>query len=388
VSASPPPEATGSTGRPEGLPSAAEVGAVIAAGVLQPQFQPVVDLARAGVVGYESLARFVPPRASPLPWFEAALRDDRAAELEAVALRSSLLAHAILPANTFLTVNIGPNVIDAPPVRAVWAEFPQLGGVVLELTEHERVDSYGALEPVLDKLRAAGALLAIDDAGAGYAGLQHVLTLRPDIIKLDRSLVEGVDRDEAKRALVEMIGTFGSRIDAWLLAEGIETGEELDVLVGLGVPLAQGYFLGRPGPAFPPMAPGAAMRILAQARTSHAAGLRALLEHVPTAAMSGSPRPFDGDTLETVVLLDEHGCPVATVGTDGLVHAIRDSGLRVNVDTPLDQAAQRAIVRPVAQRFQPLVCTDDAGRYVGIVRMERLVEGLARSGNEAGARVF
>ena len=102
--------------------------------------------------------------------------------------------------------------------------------MVIELTEHERIDSYAALEPALDRLRAAGALLAIDDAGAGYAGLQHVLSLRPDIIKLDRALVEGLDRDEAKRTLVEMIGTLAGRLDAWLLAEGIETGEELDVL--------------------------------------------------------------------------------------------------------------------------------------------------------------
>ena len=378
VSASPRPEGTGPPDQPDELPSAADLEVVIAAGVLQPQFQPIVDLARASVVGYEALARFEPPRVSPLPWFEAARRDNRLAELEAVALRSSLAAHTILPANAFLTVNIGPRVIDAAPVRAVWNEFPALAGVVIELTEHERIDSYVALEPVLDKLRAAGALLAIDDAGAGYAGLQHVLSLRPDIIKLDRALVAGIDRDEAKRALAEMIGTFSSRIDAWLLAEGIETGEELDVLVELGVPLAQGYFLGRPGPAFPPVEPDAALRILSQVRTTAAGGLRSLLEHVPTASISEPARPFDGDRHGCVVLLDEHGCPAATVSADGIVHAMRDSGLRVNVDTPVGQAAQRAIVRPLAQRFEPLVCTDDAGRYVGIVRMERMVDMLSR----------
>jgi EAL domain-containing protein (putative c-di-GMP-specific phosphodiesterase class I) len=377
VSASPPPD----------LPSPAALEVVLASGALHPQFQPIVDLARASVVGYEALARFAPPHVSPLLWFDAARRDGRETELEALALRAALDAAATLPSNTFLSVNIGPTLLEAPPVRAVWADFPSLAGVVVELTEHERVDSYVALEPVIDKLRAAGALLAIDDAGAGYAGLQHVLSLRPDIIKLDRALVEGIDQDEAKRALVEMIGTFGSRIDAWLLAEGIETAEELDVVVGLGVPLAQGYFLGRPGPAFPPMESDAGLRIVAQSRTARATGLRGLLEHVRTTAMSDAPTPFDGDRHDIVVLLDEHGCPVATVGTDGLVHAMRDSGLRVNVDTPLGQAAQRAIVRAPAQRFAPLVCTDDAGRYVGIVRLERLVESLSRSDSEASPAV-
>ena len=152
-------------------PGPEDLDAVIAGGGVRSEFQPVIDLARASVVGYEALARFDGPVSSPLPWFEAAQLHGRLVELEAAALRSALEAHAILPTNTFLTVNIGPASIDTPLCRAVWADFPALGGVVIELTEHERIDSYTALEPALDRLRAAGALLAIDDAGAGYAGL-------------------------------------------------------------------------------------------------------------------------------------------------------------------------------------------------------------------------
>jgi hypothetical protein len=247
----------------------------------------------------------------------------------------------------------------------------------VELTEHERIDSYAALEPALDRLRSSGALLAIDDAGAGYAGLQHVLTLRPHVIKLDRALVEGLDRDEAKRALVEMIGTLAGRLDAWLLAEGIETAEELDVLVGMGVPLAQGYFLGRPGPAFPPMESEAATRILGQLRLQRGGGLRHLLEHVPVARdRQQAVAALGDDRVDVVVLLDERERPVGTFDLDGIVHAVRDSGLRVNVDTAPADVVRRAIVRAPAHRFAPLVCTDDAGRYLGIVRMERLVELL------------
>jgi len=367
-----------STPSPE--PSLADLDAVLAGGGIRSEFQPVIDLARASVVGYEALARFDGPAPSPLPWFEAAAAHGRLVELEAAALRSALDAHAILPTNTFLTVNIGPGSIDSPLVRAVWDDFPSLGGVVIELTEHERVESYAALEPVLDRLRSAGALLAIDDAGAGYAGLQHVLSLRPDIIKLDRALVEGLDRDEAKRTLVEMIGTLAGRLDAWLLAEGIETGEELDVLIALGVPLAQGYFLARPGPAFPVLDPDAATRIISQLRVKDQGGIRQLLEQVPTSTDHGRAlAAFASDRVDVVVLLDDTGRPSATMDLSGIVHAMRDSGLRVNIDTPVAEVLQRAIVRAPAQRFAPLVCTDDAGRYLGIVRMERLIDVQTRA---------
>jgi EAL domain-containing protein (putative c-di-GMP-specific phosphodiesterase class I) len=365
--------------RTDGLPGPEDLDAVIGGQGLHAEFQPIIDLARASVVGYEALARFDGPVRSPLPWFESAAKHDRMAELEAAALRTSLDAHAILPVNTFLTVNIGPGSLDSPAVREVWADHPSLGGVIVELTEHERIDSYAALEPTLDQLRSAGALVAIDDAGAGYAGLQHVLTIRPDVIKLDRTLVAGLDRDEAKRALVEMIGTLAGRLDAWLLAEGIETGEELDVLLALGVPLAQGYFLGRPGPAFPALDVEAATRIMSQLRQAEKGGVRHLLEHVPTAAdFDGGVAALADERVDVVVLLDEDGRPQGTLDVDGIVHALRDAGLRLNVDTPVAEAVQRALVRAAAHRFSPLVCIDDAGRYVGIVRMERLVDLLAR----------
>ena len=111
------------------------------------------------------------------------------------------------------------------------------------------MESYAALEPVLDRLRGAGALISLDDAGSGYAGLTpHAATSGPAFIKLDRALISGVDRNESKQALVEMMGTLGGRLDAWLVGEGVETRAELDTLVRLGVPLLQGYHLARPGP--------------------------------------------------------------------------------------------------------------------------------------------
>ncbi len=96
----------------------------------------------------------------------------------------------------------------------MWRHEGNLGGLIVELTEQTPIDSYLDLEPDLNQLRAAGALIAVDDAGAGYAGLRHLLQLRPSMIKIDRELIQDVDRDEAKRALIEMLGIFASRVDA------------------------------------------------------------------------------------------------------------------------------------------------------------------------------
>src|SRR6476469_9160185 len=103
------------------------------------------------------------------------------------------------------------------------------------------VDDYDDLEFVLRTLRAAGAAIAVDDAGAGYASLQHIVALRPQIVKLDRSLVANLDQDEAQLAVIEALGTFCGRIDAWMVAEGIERPQEVAALQSLRVPLGQGF---------------------------------------------------------------------------------------------------------------------------------------------------
>ncbi len=232
---------------------------------LSSAFQPIVDVARGVAVGYEALARFDhQSEHHPAAWFAAAHEHGRRPELEAAALRSGLGAREALPPNCFLSINLSPDLLTHERVRAVWQEHRDLTGVVVELTERAPIESYNALADDLAALRGAGAVLAVDDAGAGYAGLLHLLKLRPSIIKLDRQLVCDLDLDEAKRALIEMLGTFCGRIDASLLAEGIEREGELAAVATLGVPLAQGYLLGRPGPPWPVVDPDVALRLLAR----------------------------------------------------------------------------------------------------------------------------
>ncbi len=351
-------------------------------------FQPIVDLKHGSAVGYESLSRFVPPEGigevAPPAWFEAAQRLGVGAELEARVVATALDARDRLPPNTFLTINLSPWVVDTPPVRRVLEGPRGLHRVVLEITENAIVDDYAVLEDAFASLRGRGAYLAVDDAGAGYASLSHILRLRPDFVKLDRELVVGVDHDEAKLALVEMFGHFAGRVDAWLLGEGVETVAELASLTRLSVPLAQGYFLGRPAAHWAVLAPEVRQLLLRSASVA---------EERHTVEPFVEPWPFleEGREVEGLQLvcealepgsqmlcslpvLDRYRRPVAiySVADEMPARAIA----QVKATTQITDAARRAMTRPYQRRFDPMACVDDAGTYLGVVRVERLIEAL------------
>lgn len=329
------------------------------------------------MVGFEGLARFaMPDRVSVEDLFAQARAADRSAEIEAVCLRVVLAERASIPANSFLTVNVSPHVLGHEAVRAVLREQENLNGVFVEITEQSAIHSPADLEPELDAIRGAGGLIAVDDLGSGYAGLSRLLALKPALIKLDRELIQGIDTDEAKRALVEMIGTFASRIDSWVLAEGIETAAEYDTITALGVPLAQGYFLARPGPAWPtlarPVVPGA----VPQSETI----VRDLLDVAPavdSVAVAAGILSTDAG-VRTVVLIDQHGRPVSVLDSASASLGVTADAMRINLDTPVRDALLRAITRDSTQRYDPLIVTDNAGRYAGIVRLERLITAAVR----------
>ena len=348
-------------------------------------YQPIADVARGIVAGYEALARFESGPANPELWFAAAREHGLEADLDAAALRSALRMRDDLPRNTFLTVNVAPASLCSSSVRAVWAGQASLTGIVVELTEQSAIKSYAALEPDLDSLRAAGALIAVDDAGAGYAGLHHLLMLRPEIIKLDRALITDVDLDETKRALVEMLGTFASRVDAWILAEGIERSGELDALATLGIPLAQGYYLARPGPAWAPLNPQAADQLATRTRPAPSHTLRSVLDVAPYVRnLDELEHVPERDSLGVVALVDADDRPIAVLTPDTWTVGLVEPAIRMNVDTPITEAALRAMTRSPSTRFSPLLCMDGAGRYLGVVHIERLVHAMAAIDRSAG----
>ncbi|MDA0302664.1 MAG: EAL domain-containing protein [Chloroflexi bacterium] len=348
-------------------------------------FQPIVDLKHGAVVGYEALSRFdgtpegIRPAAPPT-WFEEARRLGVAIEVEARVVAACLDARDRLPANTFLTFNLSPDAIASERVLDVLRDPRGLRRIVVEITEEAVVEDYDGLAHTVRDLRSRGAFLAVDDAGAGYASLSHIVALRPDFVKLDRALVTGLHEDEAKLALAEMFGLFAGRIDAWLLAEGVETSAELNALRRIGVPLAQGFFLGRPAPQWTALRPEvSACLIAAEEANNQRRTLLPLVEqwpvvyagglHQTTLTLVGEDRapPF-------VPVLDRYERPVALQWPDG--HVAADVVTVMRASTPLADAARRAITRPVARRFDPLLCVDESGRYAGAVRLERVIEAL------------
>jgi diguanylate cyclase (GGDEF)-like protein/PAS domain S-box-containing protein len=235
-------------------------------------YQPIIDLRTGAIAGYEALSRFDGPvDHPPNVWFEQAHRCGLGYRLEALAFERALSAPG-RPAGTYLTVNLSLSTLASGEVRAVLPE--RLDGVVIEITENELVTEKADVLAAMAMVRARGARLAVDDAGSGYAGLEHVMRLEPDVIKLDRALVDGVAADPVKAALIEAFVRYGRRIDASICAEGIETLEDLEVLADIDVAFGQGWAIGRPAAPWAPVADEAAesCRVRASALLAAPAG--------------------------------------------------------------------------------------------------------------------
>lgn len=218
---------------------------VIATGAFEPVFQPVVEIATREVVGFEALTRFddgTPPEVR----FKEAAAMGVGVPLERATIEASLRAAEKLPDHVFLSVNVSPALILERETIAIAARSSS-HALVLELTEREPVDDYAALMRVLEGL--GSVKLAVDDAGAGYASLRHILALHPSYIKLDITWVREVEHDTARQALVAGIHHFAEMTSSRVIAEGIETEGDADALRRLGIGFGQGFLFGHPLPA-------------------------------------------------------------------------------------------------------------------------------------------
>ncbi len=227
----------------------AHVFDVIAKASFRPFFQPMFDLKSNTIVGYEALTRFddgTRPDEKILEAHSVGL----GSELEAAIAKAALSAAEGFPPDLFISVNFSPEtLLDGNALKVVaGANRP----VVIEITEHAEVENYAVLRHAMSKL--TGCELAVDDAGAGYTSLSHILELRPRYVKLDITLVRDVDTNPARQAMIAGMCHFAVQSDTILVAEGVETQAEADTLRRLGVALAegsmlgQGFHFGRPAP--------------------------------------------------------------------------------------------------------------------------------------------
>ena len=218
-----------------------------AAESLEIEFQPVVSFATGRMDGVEALARFrVQPYWPPDVWFREAESLGMGPDLELCALRLAVAQIAALVDDVYLSVNLSPEVLARPEVIGLLADRPDR--VVVEITEHAVVTEYGVLNEHLGRLRRRGVRVAVDDVGAGYATLRHVVRIAPDVIKLDRGLVTALGTDPALPALIGGLAAYARDSGASLVAEGIETADEMHALRALGVTHGQGQHLGAPAP--------------------------------------------------------------------------------------------------------------------------------------------
>ncbi|WP_224814876.1 EAL domain-containing protein [Hasllibacter sp. MH4015] len=211
-------------------------------------YQPIFDLASGRISGMEALCRFkTDPYRAPNLWFDDAARVGKAELLEICVIETALAALGDIPPDLYLTLNASPETVATGRLAPILAQHPA-DRLVIEVTEHMQVGDWAALDRSLRALRDMGIRVAIDDAGAGYSGLQQMVRLKPEIIKLDRSLVDHIDEDRARRSLCAAMVHYATETGAALVAEGIERQEEVEVLRDLGVDRGQGYLLAKPMP--------------------------------------------------------------------------------------------------------------------------------------------
>src|SRR3954447_15436254 len=219
---------------------------VFAAGGPVVVLPPIGDLASGTRIGAEALSRF------PAEWgiapdvaFAEAHSIGEGDRLELLALERA--ADHLDRVGGYVAMNVSPDPLLTPECGALLTRLP-LDRILLELSEHDQVEDYDRLGPALAPLRAAGLRLAIDDVGAGFSSLRHIVVTAPDVLKIDRSIVSGLDTDTVLSTLVGSLVDFAHGCDVQVVAEGVETAAEAAMLLALGVDLGQGWHFGRPGP--------------------------------------------------------------------------------------------------------------------------------------------
>lgn len=340
------------------------------------RYQPIVDVQRGVVAGYEALARFPgPPYGSPDQWFQIAAVHGCGIALEGHLIGSTLDAVDALPPQARLMVNVSPAFLHTAAWRRLLERHSDMHRVVIEITEDTPISDYHAVGKIVDQARQRGALLAVDDLGSGYAGMQHVLKLRPDFVKLDRTLIADCHRHASSMAMIDAVSIVAHSVGSCVIAEGVERDEELACLMRLGIPLVQGWLLGKPQPTMAGLTESA-QRVTAahQRRMADRSLVDAFVDACSPVAAEGS---LSIAPVRPTLVVDAECRPVTWVGP-GLPETRREPFL-VKIGTPLCAVVAEAQKRDDASRLLPVVCTDAAGRYVGVVRLDQLIAGQPNS---------
>ncbi len=378
-------------------------------GRIRTLFQPIVSLADGSVLGYEALSRG--PIGTRLEGadalFSTAAQRGVAAQLERICRFKAIENASGIPPGCLLFLNISPRVFEerneALSRDVVGQNRLAQDRIVLEITEKQAIDDFDLFKRTLLHYSRQGFKVAIDDAGAGHNSLRAVTEVRPHYIKLDVALVRDIDRDRAKNALVSAIIIFARRIDAKVLAEGIETVEELATLIDIGVEFGQGFLLARPSAVFAEPKPEIAAFIRERASASRTAPApkRMTISTVTRRAPALPPTAYTMEVMEIFdrnpdldsVVLTESGTPIGLVSRTKLyerlshrfgysIYAKRpvrlvmdDSYLAVDVNDSVDDVARKVVHRRRSEMYDEIVVLEN-GAYSGVVSVRDLLHTM------------
>ena len=374
-------------------------------------FQPIVSLIDGGVYGYEALSRG--PQGSflekPDDLFPAAEQFNKVWELEFLC-RSKAFARANgLPKDKMLFVNVDPKIIDDPRFEKgvtldMLAHYKiDASNVIFEITEKNSIADYKSFRKVLDNYTSQGYKIAIDDTGSGYSGLKLLAEIRPQFIKIDMDLVRDIDKDVIKQALMTAFYEFSVVADMKIIAEGIETIDELNTLIHIGIPYGQGYFLQRPAPQFLDISPKVKEAIISKNYRKKQEAFHTSLT-MPIGEISRRDQGFSamitgGQVLEYFnnhpnvmgITILQGETPVGLLmKIKFMTHLATKYGLAIYMDRPvgllmdqnflvvdyntsLEQVSKAAVTRDEDSLYDYIVITQN-DKYYGITTVKKLLE--------------
>lgn len=373
--------------------------------------QPIVSLRDGAVFGYEALGRG--PAGTPLEGPEAliqcALENGRMLELEHLFRRSALRAARQMPTGIRLFLNVNPNIIQDSHfgmgfTKEYLTRFAiSAEDIVFEITERESVVNLRGFKQIIEHYKGQNYQISIDDAGAGYSGLNLISDVQPHFIKLDMQLIRGVDKDLTRQALIKSMQEFAALTNTRIIAEGIETEEELATLISFDVPYGQGYFLRRPDPTPRAVDPLALQVIHRENKIKNRFfGARVHKFHVRHICRAGTVVPPHMPIRSVVDLFEKNSklnglcvvmgdLPVGALTrnrlyeqlsgrfgfslfADKAVEAVMDrSFLCVDHQCTIDLVARQAMRRDDAKLYDFVTVTRE-GRYQGVVTVKELLE--------------
>jgi diguanylate cyclase (GGDEF)-like protein len=395
---------------PKGLTLMAEFHRVVDAPLLRSVYQPIVDLRSGDVLGWEALARG-PQESyfhSPEILFDFAEEVGCLFKLERACRFQAISRLGELGVGRKLFLNIHPKTMGDPNFRSGQTmEILKENGlspqhVVLEITERNTIKNFTMFHRTLDHYRSQGYMVAIDDMGTGYSGLSRVAQLRPDYMKVDMSLIRGIDTNPVQRALIETLVTFADKIGSAVVAEGIETPTELSSLMSLGVHFGQGYYLAKPAHpkplprSFDPIQPAHSLQSIREWKCS--IPVRDLGESAPTVNPESPVREvktlLDSSPISGTVVV-EGARPIGLVMSHNLdrqlgtyygtslyynkgVHKLMDPHpLIVEGDTPVEMVAVRAMGRDRFKLYDHIIVTEQ-GLFASVVSVQKMLDALSR----------